>query len=95
MNGEGFFVVCRHTRGGFKTWPLERVLKMNMQRLLHGAPMEEEWHPLAIESDEKIAHAREAELKHMVRSRRKELAGLGVGSVPYPTEEEENDNGAE
>lgn len=78
MSGEeGLFVVCRHVRGGWKVWPLERVLKLNLQRMLHGVPLDEEWRPLAVERTEGAAMERMLEIKRAVRGVEGGQGGLG------------------
>lgn len=85
------WVICRHTKGGWHVWELERVLKMNVQRLMRGAPMDDEWRVLELAESEHAANERMAELKRQVRDRRKAMAVLGQGAVPYPVEEEARD----
>jgi hypothetical protein len=86
------FAVCRHSRGGFHVWPLERVVKMNLEKALRGVPLNDEWHPLAVKETLQEALVEERELKRKLRNRRETLATMGVD---YPEAERTLDGDGE
>jgi len=85
-------VVCRHTRGGFHVWPLERLLKMNLERALRGAQTDEQWHPLALAGGMAAALELQRKLKREVREFRERAAGLApYGEAEKAADEREGD----
>jgi hypothetical protein len=81
------FVVCRHTKGGFHTWTLEQVCRMNLQRMERGECMDDEWRPVGCAGSMQEALELERKLKASVKARRMGL----VPTVAYGDEERKKD----